>query len=345
MRKLVLSLVAAIVASTAMYAQSSFVATLNHNDTVSVFYGANAFSEALSSAQSGDEISLSAGLFNAANITKAVTIRGAGFEEDTIRMVFPTVISGDFNINASPTGSISNVGIEGVWFKGAVETLGTLRNVTFAKSRLSSFRGDYISSSSSYTSKIYNLTFANCIVERLDMADYVSVAQINCINSFIGCPWNVKNSNHWMEFTNCVVASNTISGNIFNSIFHNCILIPKGGTFILDSSNLAYHCVGYSSDKDNSIFANIEANYSNESNPDLAKGVNASMFKPNTYYELTNEAKNQYVGGDGTEVGLYGGNLPFSSRVLAPQIVKCDVDKKTSVDGKLSIDIEVEAVE
>lgn len=70
-----------------------------------------------------------------------------------------------------------------------------------------------------------------------------------------------------------------------------------------------------------------------------------TLFKPNTFYELTDEAKQEYVGNDGTEIGIYGGNLPWSTRILSPQITKCNVASKTTADGKLSVDIEVKAAE
>ncbi|MBR4897373.1 MAG: hypothetical protein IKZ48_01105 [Prevotella sp.] len=61
--------------------------------------------------------------------------------------------------------------------------------------------------------------------------------------------------------------------------------------------------------------------------------------------KLIDEAKQKYVGNDGTEIGQYGGNLPWDIRILSPQITKCNVAAKTTADGKLSVDIEVKAAE
>ena len=76
----------------------------------------------------------------------------------------------------------------------------------------------------------------------------------------------------------------------------------------------------------------------------LFKNYNGT-YNAATTFELTDEAKELYKGDDGTEVGMYGGNLPFSSKMQAPQITKCDVAPKTTDDGKLSVDIEVKAAE
>ena len=62
-------------------------------------------------------------------------------------------------------------------------------------------------------------------------------------------------------------------------------------------------------------------------------------------FELTDAAKTQYLGTDGTEVGIYGGNLPFDPTPSNPQITKCNVAAKSTADGKLSVDIEVNAAE
>ena len=42
-------------------------------------------------------------------------------------------------------------------------------------------------------------------------------------------------------------------------------------------------------------------------------------------FQLTDAAKTLYLGIDGTEVGIYGGNLPFDPTPSNPQITKCNV--------------------
>lgn len=352
MRKLIFSLVAAIVASTAMYAQSSLMATLNHEGAVSIFYGVSALSDALDAATHGDKITLSAGRFNAANITKAVTLYGAGMEEDSIRKTFPTIIAGTFKIHI-PEQVQQKLTLEGIRCNNKINIRGMLQDATFQKCRLSSISD---SDSAQYSSNVSNLTLVNCRDEALNFSNNSSAATINCINSVIGNPKNKKNTSFSVEFTNCIVyghdASSTYS--LYNSVFSNCIvycdLFYSGGVysgtdyyFILDSSNLAYNSV-CSSGGSGSIFKNI-SNSSTILNQDLSNGKDAKMFKTGSYYELTDEAKVQYVGGDGTEMGIYGGELPFSSAELAPQIVKCNIGGKTTTDGKLNVELEIEAVE
>ena len=62
-------------------------------------------------------------------------------------------------------------------------------------------------------------------------------------------------------------------------------------------------------------------------------------------FKLTDEAAAKYLGNDGTQVGIYGGNLPYDENPTIPQITKCNVASKSTADGKLSVDIEVKAAE
>ena len=62
-------------------------------------------------------------------------------------------------------------------------------------------------------------------------------------------------------------------------------------------------------------------------------------------YELSEEKQKSYTGTDGTQVGIYGGNMPFDPIPSNPQITKCNVAAKSTADGKLSVDIEVNGAE
>lgn len=55
-------------------------AVLQHDGDTQVFTGRNAFVNANAAAVDGDVITLSAGTFNIADITKSISLYGAGFE-------------------------------------------------------------------------------------------------------------------------------------------------------------------------------------------------------------------------------------------------------------------------
>ena len=78
---------------------------------------------------------------------------------------------------------------------------------------------------------------------------------------------------------------------------------------------------------------------------EVFKSYRAGDYTEGETYELTDEAKAKFLGTDGTEVGMYGGVLPYTSTPSYPQITKMNVANKTTADGKLSVEIEVSAAE
>lgn len=330
MKKLFLSLVALVMA-TMSYAQSNLVATLSHDGEVSVFHGANSLKEAMEAADHGDIITLASGRYNAANITKAITLRGAGVEaDDTNTGASRTQIIGNFNINIPNTDK--HLTMEGIWHDGDITVgYGTLNNATLQKCRFKNI--------SSHSSSVINtLTCIHCKIRGavyLPSFTSSSAKFINCIVNTPVSSYNDYNGN--MEFTNCIVFGK-VAG-VYQSYFQNCILNVSDK---LPSTTMASYCAGYTSDSSGSPFSGLATQATNKV---LTQEQMNALFKDNTSYELTDEAKAEYVGIDGTEMGIYGGNLPYETRILSPQITKCNVAAKTTADGKLSVDIEVKAAE
>ena len=139
MKKLFLSLIATMIA-TVSFAQGSLLATLSHEGQISAYYGASALGQALEAADNGDVITLSSGQFNATNITKAVTLRGAGMSvsTDSLNSHEATIIQGDYTINLSDTLQ-GRLTMEGLYFNGGVTYSGALNNAQFLKCRFSNF--------------------------------------------------------------------------------------------------------------------------------------------------------------------------------------------------------------
>lgn len=356
MKKLFLSLVAAMMTATATYAQSNMIATLNHDGEFSTFYGVLALRDAHDAATHGDTITLSSGTFMAVNIGKALTIRGAGMTVDTEAKTFPTIISGDFSINI-PENIEQRLMMEGLYNDATISVKSTLKNASFQKNRFRAF----VPYSS--TIEMKNLSFVHCKISHALLLSSNSSA--SCVNCYVqgACCLNSYSSN--FEFTNCVIKNKSgdrwhfnittdgapyleISA-LYSSTFNNCIIYADFDSStnkdVLPSSCLAYYCVGKATNNKD-IFSNIP----NTTNVNLTEDLN-TLFKTFTgeysdeeTFELTDAAKTGYKGGDDTEVGIYGGILPFDTTPTNPQITKCNVASKSTADGKLSIDIEVNAV-
>ena len=329
MKKLFLSLVAAIVAVTATYAQSSLVATLSHKGEISVFHGSGSLKQAMEAADHGDIITLASGRYDAVNITKAVTLRGAGMEEDATTGAFGTRIIGSFDINITDETS-EHLTIEGIYHESTIVLHGILNNAMFQKSRFGviTFYDSNVQANS--------LTIIHCRIESSLRLPTVTATLISCVVN------NLSNNGGNMEFTNCILHGEVCR--TYNSLFTNCLfnVSKTGGWGILNDTNMATYCAAVVSTYDGSVFKNV----GKLTNKDIASEADFSaLFKSGSYYELTDEAKSEYVGQDGKEMGIYGGNLPYETRILSPQITKCDVAAKTTADGKLSVDIEVKAAE
>jgi len=332
MKRLFLSLVAGIIA-TMSFAQSSLLATLNHEGTVTTYYGAQAFSTALNAAAHGDVITLSSGNFIATNITKAVTIRGAGMMMDADKGISPTTFSGDFTINI-PTDTQEKLTMEGIYHNHTISVSGTLQNAMFLKSRFKAF-----TDGSNCVMK--NLSFIHCMVN--DELYCPSNSSISCINCFIEGPRN-SSTNSAFEFQNCVIKSHGYGmTSTISSSFTNCVLYGRNSSFdYLQSSNVAYNCISLNCN------GNAFRNIPNSTNKNNVTDVFVS-YTGNTddseLFELTETAKTNYKGTDGAEVGIHGGSFPFDATPSNPQITKCNVASKSTADGKLSVEIEVNVAE
>ena len=331
MKKLFFSLVVAMIATTATFAQTSLVATLTHGDDVSMFYGTHALRDAYNASISGDVINLSSGSFQAVDINKAVMLRGAGIDAAS-----PTFISGNFTIEI-PTEDTGRLSMEGINCTGQMYMEGTFSNAYFLKCKYEhiSFYSD---------SNIKNIMFADCKITDHIVLYGATTAQF--VNSYVS---GISTDQYLSAaFVNCVIRP--YGGYDFSSIgcsqLLNCILVGIDASgYSLPSTSSATNCV--------LVGTNYNIFSQNAANTNCISGVSyADMFVDYTgeytdaqTFELTSTAQTTYLGTDGTQVGLYGGLLPYTSTPSYPQITTMNVANKTTADGKLSVEIEVSAAQ
>ena len=343
MKKLFASL-ALLVATSAMslFAQSNLVATLIHEGTVTAYYSGSAFVQAYNAAANGDTIMLSSGSFQAVNISKSLTIIGSGMHTDTIKNIFSTKLAGDFAIGAY-NATVSNVKLEGVYHNGTITMggeRGTLQNCTFHKCRFRAV-SDY-GAGFTYAATHHNIVFSNCIITYDGTFDRSKQSNISFINSVVHNADIMGSTTPSMEFVNCIYImnfNNATLSEVGNSNFTNCLIITdkdRGNLPIYANANRCvsnFNCFGNITDNTNPVVSGYA---------DLFKTYTGTYTDWETF-ELTDAAKAKYLGTDGTEVGIYGGYLPFSPETTMPKISKFNVAKKSTADGKLSVDIEVVA--
>lgn len=343
-----------LIATSAMnvFAQSTLVATLNHNDTISVYYGIDAFKNAYSASTDRDVITLSSGRFNVpTSISKRVTIRGAGMERDTVNNVAPTILIGDFLIYSETLSSYC-LTMEGIWHNGTIRyghTEGSkVYNLSYAQFVKCRFN---IIDESVYSDYHYlrNVKFIQCKIK-----DITAVGNATFVNCYVGEPGNSIQAGAYImyyECINCVVYGSFKPSDVNNSTFVNSVLV--GGN-PLNKTNIVYNCVGVytnSSDTINDLFTNIPVQLNNVCFRNVGEVFDTLTFDADgtdnysdtDTYQLLDSIRTKYLGNDGKEVGMYGGSLPFNSQTALPKIKKFTVASKSTADGKLNVEIEVSA--
>lgn len=322
-KQFIIALFALIACGTRAYAQSSLMATLSHENEISTFYGANALQEAHAASAHGDVITLSSGSFAGVDITKAVTIRGAGMEVDTVNNIEPTIISTDFSIEI-PDSVGKSLTIEGIYTNRDI-TVKNLSNAKFLKSRFGNI--DYANANASI---MKDLDFINCRIAKDILFSNNSSALFQ--NSIV---WTAAiNGTCFLSFNNCIIMHGG-SGSIDNSEYKNNIIINCGN----GNNQSTYYNNLFIGNYDN-------INSSNTTNvivkPDDERVTELTGdYSDSKTYKLNDALKSLIKGTDGTEVGIYGGNMPYDATPTNPQITKFNVSQKTTADGKLSVDIEV----
>lgn len=322
MKKLFFSFIAMMIAA-AGYAQTTLVATLTHGDETSMFYGAFALRDAQDAAVDGDIVNLSGGSFQAVDIAKALTVRGTGVDDAN-----PTCIIGNFSINLMD-GVSDRLSFEGCRITGTISLVGVLSNAYFLKS--------YIGGIDAYPgSSMINGLFVNCQVHGLKLSGSSSV---QFVNSYVENYYN-GSSNATASFTNCVINEIKNANGMGSSQFANCIFCSPMNDDFLPSSSSASNCVAAGSDGDRHIFFQELGSKQNCQFADLDIFQDSDVCK-----DLTEEAKAEYLGTDGTPVGMYGGTFPYDMTPTYPRITKMNVASKSTADGKLSVEVEVSALQ
>ena len=192
------------------------VATLQHGDDVSVFYGTNAFVEAHTAAETGDIITLSSGTFVPTTITKAITLRGAGCMTDSITATLPTIIPGDFTINSENDSIFFSC--EGIYFTGQVRYK-RLNAPNFIRCNFETFTDN----DNTNNTNMQNAQFVNCKFR------YIAVSYRSSNTTFINCvSWKTSIHDFSVVAYNSIIRLNYWDASAFTSI--NCIVGKVGNT-------------------------------------------------------------------------------------------------------------------
>ena len=324
MKKVLLAVVGILFAATS-FAQNALVASLSHEGTVTYYYGADALKNAVAAAESGDIINLSGGTFYATNITKAITVRGAGIDSQS-----PTYIAGEFNIEIA-SDDTNRLMMEGIRCVNNVTYSGTFSNPYFIKCQFYSLR-NYNGSDA-----VTNIMVVDCKVTNDFSVGGTCSAYL--INSYIKQPDTFESSS--ITAQNCLITKYPVRG-IINSSWTNCIFWGCSYSDVLPNSNTARNCINVQNYYD--IFGALSEHTGCPSKiyeyTEVFKDFDGTYSDEQTF-ELKDAFKEAFKGTDGLEIGLYGGLQPYNTTPSYPLITKMEVGEKTNETGQLSVTIEV----
>ena len=305
------------------------VATLQHNDSISAFYGTSAFVEAHDAAETGDIITLSSGTFVPTTITKAITLRGAGCAVDTAAHTNPTIFGGEINLNVADTANFLT--IEGILFSNRVDYQ-TLYNPKFNRCNFTNI--DY------YGSNYYmhNAEFVNCIIDKFHFNSAINTV---LINSVVWQPSNNSNGNTVVLY-NSVLRKYLNNYNDGLSGFNSIIIRDNSGS--LSSYCSFINCIGidtYSSSNHNAFGNAYTSGCATYTSYDAVFESFTGTFSFDELFILKDEIASGFLGGDGTQVGIYGGVMPYTNTPSYMLRTNISVPNHSNLDGTLNVEIEI----
>lgn len=329
--KRTLLLICTLLCANVLMAQEQ-LATLKHNGNISVYYGANAFVEAHNAASNGDTINLSDGNFNSVTVRKSLVVRGSGANADTARQSDGTRFNSAFQIY--PSADSSYFEAEGIAFRSNL-ILGDSYSANRDKGRFKLTKC-IIQFLNTYHKELF---VSNSIITGVEMNNRAENSA-----RFYNCILNSTPKNSYCD--NCIIRSTSHleSSNPFN--FNNCVIIRNNTTQTDFSFANAYNsiiCGFTTSFGTNNTFMNVT---------DVFETWNGTFYVVTDYdfanwafnldtFKLKENVANTILGGDGTQVGIFGGTAPFDYTPYYNVIKRLNVSQRTNAEGMLGIEVEL----
>lgn len=319
-------LICTILCANVLLAQEQ-LAVLKHNDSIRVYYGSDAFKQAYNAAVNGDVITLSDGIFSAPNeVQKGITVRGNGAVADTARKSIGTYFMESFRV--SGLGDSLQFSAEGIYFDYL--SLGSTYDVNLTRC--------YIDYFSSYG----GVQATNCIIKKsLYGTSSNNNTYINCVLVSLNGS-NPSNIPYYVICNNCIIlgaSDDIVVSGCRQYQFNNCIVMKKGpySDAILNGSLNNSILIGFTGTDNPTSSGNVAMSIS-----DVFENWNGNTITTDLEaYVLKSSVSDSIQGLDGTEVGIFGGFMPFDWRPSYSIIKRFNVANRTTADGKLSVDIEV----
>lgn len=323
MKKIILMIVCCLMTiSSQLFAQNSGKIFLQHNGAITNIFGNDGMTDAISAAAEGDTLFLSSGNFYGSfSINKSISIIGVGADYNSNNRTYFDYSGNDIRVESSEVQSINSIYLEGIYicnsfnistsinniaikkcyFQNSINFGwnggSTIKNATIDRSRISSIN---------MNGQIESLTVKNCRINNPYGNGGLTVASCKYIN----CNIRSVDSNTKAMFVNSII--NTVGNGADDYLSSQSMLV-----------NTLYHNMnGYDpmekcSQQD--CWSSTETLIQDNDNCDCT--MTAEQLK----------AAN-YLGTDGTVVGIEGGINPYTLERHIPIITqkgtKVDLDSK-----------------
>lgn len=308
MKKLLLTAVYLIITSMTANAISVNKAMLSHNGEVTLF---DDLQNAISSSADGDTIYLTLGTFKGPIIVdKMITIRGTG---ET------SIINGDVDILIPNTPTLTAPVLEALSVSGTVNVGAQVDAMILRKCKIAKFD--------------INATVDRAVLDRCYITSMLTLSQfikgMTVVNSKLMSISGVSGTTSNTTFVNCnidIINPYNFSGTIVNSIIRTC---NDGGNYRPLKSSVVLNSLHYNIDfASSSVTQNCYKSTFN-----LSSDCECSL-------STSNLQSNGYLGTDGTVVGIYGGETPYTLVPSVPKVTSSELrldNEKKELNVKLTV--------
>lgn len=307
MKKYLLLAVCIIMMSMTASALTINKAMLVHNDQVTLFDG-DKIQDAVNAAVDGDAIYLTLGTFKPFNVTKKITIRGAG---ET------SVIDGDVTISIPGSPTLTSPVLEALSVAGTVNVGSQVNDMILRKCKIT-----YMTIGATVNGAVLDRCY---ITNSLTLSSYIKGMTV--VNTKL---WYVK----------------AVSGATSNTTFVNCNIVKIYYSYF--SATIINSIIGDSEGSINStVLLNTlyNSNYTGFSSTSVLQNCwRNTGFSFNDYCECSFNAStlqsNGYIGTDGTVVGIYGGDTPYTLVPSVPTVTESNLELDME-NKKLNVNLTV----
>ena len=283
-------------------------AMLVHNGQVTLYDG-DKIQEAINAASDGDAIYLTLGTFKPFNITKKITVRGTG---ET------SVIDGDVKISIPGSPKLSSPVMEALAVSGTVTVGAQVDDMILRKCKIAKME--------------INAQIDRAVLDRCRFTTWLGLSPnikgMTVVNTYLELVYAKSGATSNTTFVNCYISR--LDATNFSATIINSILWAGGST-------------NYSTDYSTTIYSTVLLNtlintYYLTIGPSSVAQNCYKVKNPST--QTSNLQSNNYLGTDGSIVGLYGGETPYTLVPSVPKVTNSDLqldNEKKQLNVKLTV--------